>query len=64
MSTPTIFIISQSENELKNLIKRASSPMIAKRIEALLVFKRHETTGISKRDVAEKIGVNHNSIQK
>ncbi len=37
--------------------------MIAKRVHALLVFKENELNGISKREVAQAIGVNHNSIQ-
>lgn len=37
--------------------------MIAKRLHALLVFKQNEDIGISKREVANEIGVNHNSIQ-
>ena len=37
--------------------------MISKRLQALLVFKEHEQIGISKRDVAFEIGVNHNSVQ-
>lgn len=37
--------------------------MIGKRLYALLLFKEHELTGISKRSVAQAIGVNHNSIQ-
>ena len=37
--------------------------MIGKRLHALLVFKRHEGTGVFKREVAEESGVNHNSVQ-
>ena len=37
--------------------------MLGKRLHALLIFKQHEKEGISKREVAEQIGVNHNSIQ-
>ena len=62
MSAPKTFTIKESENELKKLIKN-SHPMIAKRLHALLVFKRNEDTGVSKRLVADQIGVNHNSIQ-
>jgi len=62
MSTPKIFIIKESESTLKKLMK-TSNPMIAKRIHSLLIFKRHENTGASKRSVAEEIGVNHNSVQ-
>ncbi|HAH54807.1 MAG TPA: hypothetical protein DCM02_05840 [Flavobacterium sp.] len=37
--------------------------MVAKRVYALLIFKQNELTGISKREVAHAIEVNHNSIQ-
>jgi len=62
MSAPKVFKIKESEIELKKLMKK-SQPMIAKRLHALIVFKHNEDTGISKRYVAEEIGVNHNSIQ-
>jgi transposase len=62
MSAPKTFKIKQSESELKKLMK-TSHPMIAKRIQALLIFKRNEDSGISKRLVADEIGVNHNSVQ-
>ena len=62
MSLPKIFKIKESESELKKLMKSSTS-MIAKRLQALLVFKRHQATGISKRLVADEIGVNHNSVQ-
>jgi transposase-like protein len=32
-------------------------------MHSLLIFKRHQATGISKRLVAEQIGVNHTSVQ-
>ena len=41
MSAPKNFKIKQSESELKKLMKK-SHPMIAKRIQALLIFKRNE----------------------
>jgi len=62
MSAPKTFKIKQSESELKKLMK-SSVPMIAKRLHAILIFKRNENEGISKRLVAEEIGVNHNSVQ-
>jgi transposase len=62
MSAPKTFKIKESDKDIKKLIKR-SDPMIAKRLQALLVFKEHESTGISKREVAQSVGVNHNSIQ-
>lgn len=62
MSSAKTFKIKESAVEIKTLMK-GSHPMIAKRLHALLVFKQHEQTGISKREVAENIGVNHNSVQ-
>jgi len=62
MSAPKLFTIKENESEIKKLIK-SSTPIISKRFRALLVFKRHEKIGISKREVADEIGVNHNSIQ-
>src|SRR4051812_34772512 len=62
MSDPKTFVIKESVSEIKKLMK-ASHPMIAKRLHALLEFKEHQETGISKREVAQRIGVNHNSIQ-
>lgn len=37
--------------------------MIANRIRVLMEFKKNERTGISKRAVADAVGVNHNSVQ-
>lgn len=62
MSSPKTFKIKESESELKKLIKN-SPAMIAKRLHALLLFKRNQEMGISKRLVADEIGVNHNSVQ-
>jgi transposase len=62
MALPKTFKIKESEKEIKSLIKK-SSLMIAKRLHALLVFKQNEDIGISKREVANEVGVNHNSIQ-
>lgn len=62
MASPKIFKIKESESDLKKLIK-SCNPMIAKRLQALLIFKRHEEDGISKRLVSDQVGVNHNSIQ-
>ncbi len=62
MSSPKTFTIKQSASELKQLIKN-SPAMISKRLQALLVFKHNQGRGISKRQVADEIGVNHNSVQ-
>jgi hypothetical protein len=62
MAAPKTFPIKETESALKKLMK-SSNPMIAKRIHSLLIFKRHEHSGVSKRIVADQIGVNHNSVQ-
>lgn len=62
MSSPKIFTIKESLSELKKIQKRSNS-MIGKRVHSLLIFKQNELHGISKREVAQIIGVNHNSIQ-
>lgn len=62
MSAPKIFTIKESLSELRK-VQKSSNPMIAKRVHALLIFKQNELTGISKREVAQTIGVNHNSVQ-
>jgi transposase len=62
MSSPKVFIIKESLSELIK-IQKNSNPMIAKRVQSLVIFKQNELTGVSKREVAQAIGVNHNSIQ-
>lgn len=62
MAAPKYFQIKESVSQIKTMI-RNSPPMISKRLQALLVFKQHEHEGISKREVAFEIGVNHNSVQ-
>ena len=62
MSSPKQMAITESVSELRKL-QKASIPIIATRIRAIIEFKKNEKTGISKREVAEAIGVNHNSVQ-
>ena len=62
MALPKTFIIKESESDIKKLIK-SSNAMIGKRLHALLLFKQNEQAGISKRQVAEAIGVDPNSVQ-
>lgn len=62
MSSPKQIQIKESINELRKLQKN-SIPMIANRIRVLIEIKKHETTGISKRAVADIVGVNQNSVQ-
>ena len=63
MSSPKSIQVKESVAELKKLLKGASR-LIFPRIQMLLEIKKHEATGgISKRLLADSIGVNHNSIQ-
>lgn len=62
MALPTQFKIKETIAELRKL-QKGSIDMIATRLSALIEFKKNEKTGISKRAVADLIGVNHNSIQ-
>ena len=62
MSSPKIIHVSQSLGELKKLLK-TSSDFLAPRIRMLIEIKKSEGKGVSKRDLAALIGVNHNSIQ-
>lgn len=62
MASPKKIIIKESISELRKL-QKSSIPMIATRLRALIEFKKHEEKGISKRDVADIVGVNHNSVQ-
>lgn len=63
MSLPKPILIKESLSELKEL-QRKSGHLIAKRLQILIEFKKNEETGISKRAVSDKTGINHNSITK
>jgi transposase len=62
MASPKIIQVKESLPELRRLHKKASN-LIAPRIRMLIELKKHEEQGISKRELADLIGVNHNSIQ-
>lgn len=62
MALPKIFMIKETEKEIKNLLKK-SIPFIAQRLRVLLIFKQNEGQGISKRDVAKLASVDQNSVQ-
>lgn len=62
MSLPKKINIKESLSELKRLLK-TSSPLITPRIRMLIELKQSEKQGVSKRDLAALIGVNHNSVQ-
>lgn len=62
MSYSKSFPIKESAAEIKKL-QRKSTSIISKRLNALLVFKRYESTGISKLQASKETGSNQNSIQ-
>jgi len=62
MAAPKLVSVNESISELKAFMK-SSKPFFVPRIRMLIEIKKHESTGISKRDLADLVGVNHNSIQ-
>jgi len=62
MAAPKIIKVKESNAELKAFLKKSSN-LIVPRLRMLIELKNHEESGISKRDLATLIGVNHNSIQ-
>jgi len=63
MSLPKSISVKESLTELKKLLKN-STKLIQPRIRMLIEIKKHvDLGGLSKRVLAENIGVNHNSIQ-
>ena len=63
MAHPLSIQIKESIQELRNL-QRKYGELIGKRLRVLIEIKKHEATGISKRDLANLTGINHNSIVK
>ncbi|HEY5370417.1 MAG TPA: hypothetical protein VIJ75_15650 [Hanamia sp.] len=62
MALPKQLIIKESLQELKAILKKAT-PMIAPRIRVLMEIKKSMPAGMSKRALADLVGVNHNSVQ-
>jgi transposase len=63
MAKPIVLEIKETIAALKKL-QREHSPLIAKRLTVLIELKRHEKTGISKRDLSDLTGINHNTVLK
>lgn len=63
MALPTQFKIKETLTELRKIQKHSNS-MIGTRIRVLMEFKKNEKEGVSKRVVAQNVGVNHNSVQE
>lgn len=62
MSAPKTILVKENLDYLRKLLK-SSSLFISPRIKMLIELKKHEDGGISKRALADLIGVSHNSIQ-
>ena len=62
MAKPKQFVIKESLVQLRRLHGQ-SRPNMAARLRVLIVFKKHELTGISKKAVAQETGHDPNSVQ-
>ena len=62
MSKPKQIIIKETVSVLRKQLKKTSE-FLRPRLLMLLEQKKYEDEGISKRELADIIGVNHNSIQ-
>lgn len=63
MALPLKITISESIEQLRAL-QRKNGELINKRLKVLIEIKKHEKTGISKRQLSDITGINHNSIVK
>ena len=63
MALPFQLIVKETIKELRQL-QRNAGDLIRKRMLMLIEIKKHEKTGISKRDLSVLTGINHNSIVK
>lgn len=63
MALPFQITIKETIPELRKL-QRTSGELIGKRLFMLIEIKKHEKTGISKRELSRITGINHNSIVK
>ncbi len=63
MARPFQLTVKESVQELRKL-QRKSGSLISKRLLMLIEIKRHEESGISKRELSKITGINHNSIVK
>ena len=62
MANAKSFTVKENLSELKKLLKSAP-PHVAPRIRMLLVAKQSDRS-LSKNELADQVGVNHNSIQQ
>lgn len=62
MSAPKNIHVKENLHLLRKLLKN-STLFMSPRIKMLIELKKHEDSGISKRNLADLVGVSHNSIQ-
>lgn len=63
MARPKIFGIKESMQDLGRLL-HVSGPIFTKRLMAMRIFKKYETTGVSQRKVAEVLGMDCGQVGK
>ncbi len=63
MALPFQITKKQTISELYKL-QRSHGELISKRLLTLIEIRKHEKTGISKRELSRITGINHNSIVK
>lgn len=63
MSLPLQITVKETIAELRHH-QRSHGSLISKRMLMLIEIKKHEKTGISKRELSVLTGINHNSIVK
>lgn len=63
MALPLKISVTESLVELRAL-QCKNGELINKRLKVLIEIKKHEKTGVSKRQLSDITGVNHNSIVK
>ena len=63
MALPLKITVKETITELRSLM-RNKGDLIKKRLIVLIEIKKHEKTGISKRNLSDITGINHNSIVK
>ena len=63
MALPLKITVKETITELRSLM-RNKGDLIKKRLIVLIEIKKHEKTGISKRNLSDITGINHNSINK
>ena len=63
MTPPKRFLIKEDMATLRTALRHSKNEMLRKRVRTLMVFKKHERTGISKRAVARLAGIDPDSAQ-